>query len=339
MNKENKKTHTHEESSFMGQLKHFFKPHSHDSADSIDSALAGSNEGIKAVKISLIGLGLTAAFQVIIVMISGSAALLADTIHNFSDATTAIPLWIAFSLGRRAASRRYTYGFGRAEDVAGVFIVLMIAGATVFAGWESIQRLLHPQIITNLQWVIAASVIGFAGNELVAQYRIKTGQKIGSAALVADGYHSRTDGFTSLAVLFGAIAVWLGFPLADPLVGLGITVVLLFVLKDAFVQIWHRLMDAVDPELVHKLEHAAEDSEGVRSVSSVRLRWVGHNLYAEVELTADCKLSLEDAHAISEKAHHTMIHAVPKLAGVSVHIEPCTHDGNKLHQETAHHYQ
>lgn len=317
--------HTHTENKFISAITHFFKPHSHDPADSIDDALEGSREGIRTLKISFIILGITALLQVIVVLISGSIALLADTIHNFADATTAIPLWIAFSLGRRAATKRYTYGFGKAEDLAGVFIILMIAGSAALAGYESIQRLLHPQLITNISWVIIAAIIGFIGNEWVAQYRIKTGKRIGSAALVADGYHARTDGFTSLAVLFGAVGVLLGFPQADPIVGLLITIAILFVLKDAGIQVWHRLMDAVEPELVEKAEHTASHIEGVQKVIGIQMRWIGHSLYAEGEIVADCTLPLKNAHDIAEKAQAAMLQAVPKLKKVTIHIDPCEH--------------
>ena len=176
-------------------------PHSHDAAESIDDALEASTAGIRAVKISLILLAITATLQIVVVVRSGSVALLADTIHNFSDALTAVPLWVAFVLSRRAATRRYTYGYGRVEDLAGLFIVTMIALSAVLAGYESIRRLFEPQPLTNLGWVLAAALIGFAGNELVAVYRIRVGRRIRSAALVADGLHARTDGFTSLAVV------------------------------------------------------------------------------------------------------------------------------------------
>lgn len=330
--------HTHEdtEKGIKGFFVHFFKPHSHDVADSIDDPLAGSKEGIRAVKLSLLALGTTAILQLFIVSISGSVALLADTIHNFSDASTAIPLWLAFSLGRRAVSRRYTYGFGRVEDIAGIFIVFMISASALLAGWESLQRFIHPQIITNIFWVAIAGFVGFVGNEMVAQYRIKTGQKIGSAALITDGYHARTDGFTSLAVLLGAIGVWLGFPLADPLVGLGITIAILFVLKDALLQIWHRLMDAVDPELIHNLEHAAQKAEGVETVSQIKARWIGHSMYAEARIIADCELSLSEAHRIAEQAKYAMQRAVPKLSDVIVHVDPCGHNGEDPHAEVHH---
>jgi cation diffusion facilitator family transporter len=302
-------------------LQSLFAPHSHDAADSLDDALAGSDEGIRTVKISLVGLGLTALIQLAVVMASGSIGLLADTIHNLADASTALPLWLAFALGRRPASRRYTYGYGRAEDLAGVFGVLMIALSSVLAAWESVQRLLHPQPLDNLGWVAVAGLVGLAGNEAVAQFRIRSGRRIGSAALVADGYHARTDGLTSLAVVLGAAGVWLGFPLADPLVGLGISIVILFVLRGAVVQIWRRLMDAIDPALVAQAEEAAASADGVVGVSQVRARWIGHSIHAEAVILADSSLSLAEAHAVAERARHAMLHAVPKLAGVTVHVD------------------
>ena len=200
---------------------------------------------------------------------SGSVALLADTVHNFSDALTAVPLSFAFWLGRRQPTSRYTYGYGRAEDLAGIFIVAMIATSAVFAGWQSLQRLLDPQPVSYVGWVIAASIVGFAGNELVAIYRIRVGRRIGSAALVADGLHARTDGLTSLAVLVGAIGVAVGFPLADPLVGLLITVAIVFVLRSAARDIYRRLMDAVDPALVDEIARLVADTAGVDSVDSI----------------------------------------------------------------------
>ncbi len=318
-------------------LEHVFRPHGHDAAERVDQALAASADGIRAVKLSLLGLGLTAALQLVVVWFSGSAALLADTIHNVADASTAVPLWIAFSLGRRAPTRRYTYGYGRAEDLAGVFIVLMIAASAALAGWESLQKLLNPAPVQYLGWVAAAGVVGFLGNEAVAQYRVRVGRRIGSAALVADGQHARTDGFTSLAVVLGAGGVWLGVPQADPLVGLGITMAILVVLKDAARQVWHRLMDAVDEDLLKRAEAAARSVDGVQAVSMVRARWIGHAIHAEALITADCDLTLAEAHAVAERVRHAMLHAVPRLVDVTVHVDPCGHDGRDPHAELAHH--
>jgi len=329
--------HDHAHSGLQGSLATLLRPHSHDAADSVDDALAGFAEGVRAVKLSLLVLGATALIQLVIVLASGSVALLADTIHNFADASTAIPLWLTFSLSRREPTRRYTYGFGRAEDLAGVFVVLMIAGSSAVAAWESVQKLIHPEPITNLGWVALASIIGCVGNELVAQYRIRTGDRMGSAALVADGYHARSDGLTSLAVLLGVLGVWLGFPLADPLVGLVITLAILLILKGAAVQIWHRLMDSVNPELLAKAEAAARSAEGVQAVSQVRARWIGHTIHAEALIIADRDLRLSEAHAVAERARHAMLHAVPKLSSVTVHVDPCSHDGSDPHAALAHH--
>jgi cation diffusion facilitator family transporter len=330
--------HEHEHSgSPLGWLKDLLRPHSHDASDSVDDALTGSAEGIRAVKISLAALGVTAVAQLFIALASGSVAVLADTIHNFADASTAIPLWLAFSVGRKPANQRYTYGYGRAEDLAGVFVLLMILISAVIAGWESLRRLADPQPIEHLGWVALAGVAGFIGNELVAQYRIRVGQRIGSAALVADGYHARTDGLTSLAVLLGAAGVWIGIPRADPIVGLLITGVILLVLKDATVQMWRRLMDAVDPQLVQQAAQAASGAEGVQEVSNVRARWIGHSIHAEALIVADADVSLREAHEIAERARHEMLHAVPKLTSVTVHVDPCGHDGLDPHESLAHH--
>ena len=330
--------HEHEHpGGLRGFIQSLLRPHSHDAADSVDATLEGSADGIRAVKVSLLGLGATATFQILIFLASGSIALLADTIHNFSDALTAVPLWIAFVIGRRAPTRTHTYGYGRLEDVAGIFIVAMIALSSIAAGWASLDRLLNPQPVGNLGWVAVAAIVGFLGNEGVALYRIRIGERIGSAALVADGYHARTDGLASLAVLVGAAGVWLGFALADPIIGLVITLVILFVLKDAATQIWRRLMDAVDPALVARAEAAALETDGVEAISTVRMRWIGHALYADAELTADCELTLEDAHTIAERARHAMLHAVPKLSDVTVHIDPCAHSGRDTHADLRHH--
>lgn len=307
---------------FLGTIREIFAPHSHDAADSVDDAMESSAQGIRTVKISLLALGATAAFQLVIVWLSGSVALAADTIHNFSDALTAVPLWIAFVLGRRAATKRFTYGFGRAEDLAGLFVLAMIALSALVAGYQAIRRLVHPMVIDNLGWVAAAGVVGFLGNELVALYRIRVGRRIGSAALVADGLHARTDGLTSLAVVFGAVGVWLGFPLADPIVGLLITVAILVVLRTAARDVFARLLDGVDPRLVDSAERALAEEPGVIGVPRVRMRWIGHRLHADAELDVDPALSLTEAHQLAHHAEHTLTHAVPKLSSALIHAYP-----------------
>src|SRR5215208_6164724 len=236
--------HSHANTPMLEWLRHLFMPHSHGHQQAALDPNLATDRGVWALKISLAGLLGTAIFQVVIVVISGSVALLADTIHNFSDALTAIPLGLAFWLSRRARNTRYTYGYGRAEDIAGVIIVLMIAFSAGEAIYQSIRRFVEPQPINNLGWVVAAAIIGFLGNELVAIFRIRVGKEISSAALVADGYHARTDGFTSLAVLAGAIGVWLGYPVLDPLIGLGIGIAILGIVWKTAKEMWQRMMDA-----------------------------------------------------------------------------------------------
>lgn len=294
-----------------------FVPHSHDAADSIDDALESSKQGVRALKISLFLLLATTVLQLFVVLISSSVALLADTIHNFSDALTAVPLWIAFVLGRRAVSRRYTYGFGRAEDLAGLFIVAVVALSAVVAAWQSIDRLFNPQPLTNLGWVIAAGVIGFLGNEAVAIYRIRVGQRIGSAALVADGVHARTDGFTSLAVVAGAIGVMLGFPLADPIVGLLISVAILVLLWGTVRSVGRRLMDGIEPELLQKVELALADSPDIRAVSKVQLRWVGHRLQGSATVAVASATFAESEQTVG-RAEQRVLAALPKLDDFAV---------------------
>ncbi|MGW5681605.1 cation diffusion facilitator family transporter [Nonomuraea sp. NPDC003754] len=315
----------------LSGLGHAFTPHSHDSADKTDPALESSSRGIRVVAVSFAVLMVTAAVQAVIVAFSGSVALLGDTLHNVADALTAIPLAIAFSVGRRTATRRFTYGYGRAEDLAGIVIVLLIATSAGLAGYEAVTRLLDPRDVQALGLVAAAGIVGFAGNEWVARYRIKVGREIGSAALVADGLHARTDGFTSLAVLLGAGGAALGFPVADPIVGLLITAAILFVLRDAAREIYHRLMDAVDPTLVAAAERILAAVPGVVRAGSVRLRWVGHALRAEVDIVVSHELSLVEAHAVAVAAEHRLIHELPRLRAATVHADPDGPDGTDHH--------
>jgi cation diffusion facilitator family transporter len=285
----------------------------------------------------LLALLATAIFQVVIVAMSGSVALLADTVHNFSDALTAIPLWVAFTLTRRKPNRRYTYGYGRAEDLAGVIIVLMIFGSSLIVFYESIQKILHPQPLENLEWVAFAAIIGFMGNEAVAVFRLRVGSEIGSAALVADGMHARVDGITSLGVLFGVIGVWLGLPWADPVMGFIIGFAILVVVRDAAREMWHRLMDATDPEITQQVEHAASHIDGVQSIRGIRARWMGHRLQSELHIEVDCDLTLAQSHHIAEEVRHALFHELPALNSVLVHLDPCGHDQKDHHAITAHH--
>ncbi len=296
--------------------------HSHDVADQIDETLEANAAGRRALWLSLAALAVTATLQAIVVSATGSVALLGDSLHNFADALTAVPLLVAFSLARRAASRRFTYGYGRAEDLAGLFVIAMIALSGLLAGWESARRLVDPQRVSNLWLVAAAALIGFAGNELVARYRIRVGRRIGSAALVADGLHARADGFTSLAVLVGAGGVALGWEAADAVVGLVITLAILGVLRSAAMQVGARLMDAVEPDLVTAALTAVAAVPGVVGIRDLRMRWIGHTLRAEVDVTVSRDLTLMQAHQVAHAVEVALRAGVRRLVGALVHTSP-----------------
>ncbi|MGW9494614.1 cation diffusion facilitator family transporter [Streptomyces prasinus] len=316
---------------------HLARSHGHEAGDKVDAAMETSREGMRTLWISLAVLGLTTVVQAVIVVLSGSVALLGDTLHNAADALTAVPLGIAFVLGRRAANRRYTYGYGRAEDLAGILIVATIGASAALTAWVAVDRLLDPRDVTHLWAVSAAALTGFAGNEWVARYRIRTGRKIGSAALVADGLHARADGFTSLAVLLGAGGAALGRPMADPVIGLLITAAILLVLKDAAREVCRRLMDSVDPALVEAAERALRGVEGVLDAGQVRMRWIGHTLRAEADIVVDARLTVVRAHELAVAAEHALIHAVPRLTAVTVHTDHAPTGSPDPHAVLAHH--
>jgi len=301
-----------------------------------DPLILTTERGIWAVKWSFVGLILTAVLQVGIVYISGSVALFADTIHNIGDAATAVPLWFAFQLARRKPSKHFTYGYGRVEDLAGVSIILMILFSAVVAGYESIQRIFQPQEVRYLWAVVLASLFGFLGNEAVALFRIKVGKEINSTALVADGYHARVDGLTSLAVLFGAVGVWLGFPLADPIVGLLITIVILKIVWDSGKSVFKRMLDGVDPEVVDEIRDTAQKTPGVREVTEVRVRWLGHRLHAELNIAVASEITVEAGHKIASEIHHELLHRLRYLSGATIHIDPETASGPEKHHVKNH---
>ena len=294
--------------------------HSHAAAERIDSTMETHERGVWALKISLVGLGLTAAFQLVIVAFSHSVALLADTIHNFGDALTSLPLWVAFSLLRRGTSRRFTYGYGKVEDVAGLLIVAVIFFSACVAAYESVRKLVHPVPLDHAGWVALAAVVGFLGNEAVAVFRIRVGREIGSAALVADGQHARVDGFTSLAVLIGVAGVWLGVPILDPLVGLGITVAILFIVKGAARTVWLHLVEGIEPEVLSEIEHAPTHVPGVQRVREARARWIGHRVHADVVVDVDPALPVREADAVAAEVERALRDHVRLLGTATVRV-------------------
>jgi cation diffusion facilitator family transporter len=306
--------------SFGGGDRHSGHDHDHRHGHAhgvIDPGIAATDRGIWAVKWSFVILAITAVLQLVVVGISGSVALLADAIHNIGDAATAIPLWIAFALARRKPTATFTYGYGRVEDIAGALIVLIILFSALVAGYEAIDRLLHPRTIEQVGWVAAAGIIGFLGNEAVAVFRVGIGREINSAALVADGYHARTDGLTSLAVVVGALGVWLGFPLADPIIGLLITLAILAIVWQSARVVFTRMLDGIEPGITEEINHAAEHVPGMTLVAT-RARWLGHKLHADVEIAVDDSLPLAEANSISTTFRSELFEHLPALGSATV---------------------
>ena len=303
--------------------------HSHGAAD---AAIFASARGIWATKVSLVVLLATALIQAGVFFFTGSVALLADTIHNIGDAATSVPLWIAFILAKRIPTRRFTYGYGRAEDLAGLLIVFTILASGIIAGYESTVRLSNPPDVNYIWAVMAASLFGFLGNEWVALFRTKIGKEIGSAALVADGHHARVDGLTSLAVFLGAVGVWLGYPLADPIVGLAITLAVFRIAWQSGKAVLARLLDGVEPEVVDEVRQVSSGTDRVQKVTEVRVRWLGHRLLAEVNIAVQSDLSVEDGHHIAQEVHQRLLDHLRYLANATIHVDPVEASGEEYHQ-------
>ncbi|RWL05939.1 MAG: cation transporter [Mesorhizobium sp.] len=316
-----------------GHHDHVSGSHSH---GVIDATIATTDRGIWAIKWSFVILAITAAMQMVVVALSGSVALLADTVHNIGDATTAIPLWIAFLLARRKPSPTFTYGLGRVEDLAGIIIVGIILFSAIVAGYQAIDRLINPRVVTHLGWLAAAGIVGFLGNEAVAVFRIRVGREINSAALIADGYHARTDGLTSLAVVLGAFGVWLGFALADPIVGLLITLAIFGIVWQSARSVLTRMLDGVEPDVIGDIHHAAAHVPAARIVEA-KARWVGHRLHADIAIAVEDSLPVCEAKKITAALEHELFEHMPALAAANVRLANADADRRHEHAHGEHH--
>ncbi|RWP12779.1 MAG: cation transporter [Mesorhizobium sp.] len=315
-----------------GHHDHVSGSHSH---GVIDATIATTDRGIWAIKWSFVILALTAALQMVVVALSGSVALLADTVHNIGDATTAIPLWIAFLLARRKPSPTFTYGLGRVEDLAGIIIVGIILFSAIVAGYQAIDRLIDPRVVTHLGWLAAAGIVGFLGNEAVAVFRIRVGREINSAALIADGYHARTDGLTSLAVVLGAFGVWLGFALADPIVGLLITLAIFGIVWQSASSVLTRMLDGIDPDVIGDIHHAAAHVPAARIVEA-KARWIGHRLHADIAIAVEESLPVSEAKKITAALEHELFEHMPALAVANIRLANADADHRHGHRNGEH---
>jgi len=276
--------------------------------------------GTLALRWSLTLLFATTIVQFTIYMASGSVALLADTIHNLGDALNSVPLLIAFWLARHPATKRYTYGYARAEDLGGLLVVASIVFSAGYILWEVLQKFTNPLPIQNSGWVILAAIIGFLGNEAVAVLEIRVGSQIGSEALVVDGRHARIDGLTSLAVLPAVIGSAIGLPILDPIFGILIGIAILFITRDATISIWRRLMDAVDPAIYDRVYSLIRHVPKVNGIHSLRLRWVGHSLWVEGRLDLDQEMTTSKIEDLLNETAHVLRDQVPNLEEVNLSL-------------------
>lgn len=307
--------------------------HSHGVTDPV---ILTSQRGIQAIRSSLLIFLLASLFEVSIAWLSGSVALLADAAHNLGDTCSSLPLWLAFKMAGQKPTRRFTYGYGRLEDFGGLFVLVLILASCVVAGYTAIHRLLHPQPVLRTGIVILAAGISFLANEVVAWIRIKAGREIGSAALLADGYHARTDGLASLAVVCGAVLVRYGYPIADPIVGLLMVPMLLKLAWESGKVVISRMIDAVDPKIIDDIHHAVSETAGVAGATDIRARWLGHQLIAEVNIAVKPDLSVERAHQVAMDARHRLLHDVKFLSDATVHICPMGALGREKHRIAKH---
>lgn len=327
-----------ESKGWLGRMRHrvgHLFGHSHDHGDTVRELMDSGSVGIRATKVSLVGLGITALFQAVIVVFSGSVALLSDTLHNVTDALTAIPLWIAFSFGRRRPTRTFTYGYHRAEDMAGLLIVVAIGASAVLVIWESLRRLVEPRLIDYIPWVIAAGIVGALGNELVARYRIRVGRAIGSEALITDGHHARSDALTSLAVVVAAIGAAFGAAWVDPVAGLVVAGAIVWLLIRSARRMWRRVLDGIEPELVDQVETTIRGVARVEDVTGLQVRWHGHTLRVTASVCVAAGLTVEEGHDIAHVVEHELHHALPTNVAAIIHVEP--HGIATAHQTSAHH--
>ena len=297
----------------------------------------GTKAGLRAIRICAAVLAVAVVVQLVVVGIGGSAGLFAAALDNLGDVISTVALALAFMAARRAADDRYTFGHQRLEDIAGIVVVLVIWTSAGLAAFESVRKLSGPHRPTALGVGLVVAGIGTLGNEIVARYKMRVGRAIGSQPLIADGRHARIDALASVAAFAGLLGVKLGWRAADPVAGLLITIAIVAIAWDASRHVLARVMDAVDPSVVSSIEHAARETPGVAGIGRIQARWVGRSLYVTLTVAVDGAVPVSDAHAISEAVHHHIIHDLPGVAQVDVHVDPWEAHAEDAHRATSAH--
>ena len=262
-----------------------------------------------AVRVSALGLALTGGVELALALLTGSVSLLGDAIHNLSDVSTSLVVFLGFWVSKRAPTSRYPYGYGRAEDLAGLGVALVIWASAVFAGYESWAKLVSGRGTSHLGWGVAAALLGVAGNQAVARYKLRVGRRIHSATLVADARHSWLDAISSVGALVGLVLVGVGQRWGDPVAGFAVTLFIVNVGVEVTRELAGHLMDGVEPALLEAARRAAETVPGV-AAPLVRGRWLGRSLVLEVEAQLAPRCSLAEADQLGAAVREAVLAAV-----------------------------
>ena len=294
--------------------------HSHD-----HGAVYGNRDAVRAVIVSAVALGTASALEFAAALAGHSASVFAAGLHNAGDVLTTFVLLASFWIARRPATRRFTSGFGRIEDVATLVIVLVIVVTAAAAFGESVRRFFVREDYGSIPFSLFAAGVGIVANLAVSEYKIRVGRGLGSTALQADGVHSRIDAVVSLGAFAGIGLAGLGWRLADPIAGVLITLAIIYVLAGTVRDLFYRMMDAVDPEVIGEMTARAADVEGVLAVHDVSARWVGRELWAVMHIDCDPEATLQEAHDVVERVQHEVSHSI-ELGRLDVHMDPGTED-------------
>jgi cation diffusion facilitator family transporter len=286
-------------------------------------ALTDDRAANRAVIVSAVALAIASAVEFATSISGHSAGVLADALHNAGDVLTTLVLLVAFAVARRPATRRFTSGFGRVEDVATLVIVLVIVFTAAAAALESLGRLLSTQGYSNSVPAMGAAIVGVIANLSVSEYKIRVGRRIRSMALEADGLHSRLDALVSAGAFLGLLLAWMGFAIADPLAGIAVTIAIVYILAGTVGRLVLHMMDAVDPEVIEHITKAAASVKGVLGVHDVRARWVGRELVAVLHVDCPADSTLAQAHDIAQAVEQEVEHQVPAVH-LDVHMDPGT---------------
>ncbi len=265
------------------------------------------SDAYRAIAFSALGLGITGLIELGIALLSGSVGLLSDALHNLSDVSTSLVVFIGLRVSKRPATDTYPYGWGRAEDIAGLGVALVIWMSAVFAGYISLQKLLNHGTTSHVGYGIAAAAVGILGNQIVARYKLRVGRRIQSATLIADAQHSWLDALSSAGAMIGLIGVAAGLPWADAVAGLIVTAFICHVGFEVTRDLLRHLMDGVEPGVLTTSVAAACQVSGVEH-AHVRGRWMGGTLLIEVDGFVAPGTTVEAGEAIGQDVE-AAIHA------------------------------